>query len=216
MFETCTEIRKSLSEYLDGTIDRERFSSVRFHLTYCAACRRRMEQYQEVEAGLQSLPRRRVPPDLALRLRVQLSRRLHRDLLSRFRVFLDNALKPLLLPASGGVLGAVVFFALLMSVPGASLVSVPGAVIAAATPPRILALAPLNFPSGEEELVLVTHVNSAGKVLDYSVISGQSSPALLHRLDRMLYFSQFAPATVDGKPTEGQAVISLRRITVRG
>ncbi|PYV30393.1 MAG: hypothetical protein DMG22_20490 [Acidobacteria bacterium] len=216
MFETCTEIRKFLSEYQDGAIDRDRFSSVRFHLTYCAACRQRMEEYQEVGACLQSLPQRRVSPELALRLRVQLSRRLHRNLVSRFLVFLDNALKPLLLPASGGVLGAVVFFALLMSVPGASLVSVPGAVIAAATPPRILALAPLNFPSGEEELVLVTHVNSAGKVLDYSVISGQSSPALLHRLDRMLYFSQFAPATVDGKPTEGQAVISLRRITVRG
>ena len=208
MFETCTEIRKFLSEYQDGAIDRDRFSSVRFHLTYCAACRQRMEEYQEVGACLQSLPQRRVSPELALRLRVQLSRRLHRNLVSRFLVFLDNALKPLLLPASGGVLGAVVFFALLMSV--------PGAVIAAATPPRILALAPLNFPSGEEELVLVTHVNSAGKVLDYSVISGQSSPALLHRLDRMLYFSQFAPATVDGKPTEGQAVISLRRITVRG
>jgi putative zinc finger protein len=216
MFETCTEIRKLLSEYLDGAIDRERFSSVRFHLTYCASCRRRVEEYQEVEAGLQSLTRRRVPPDLALRLRVQLSRRLHQNLLSRFRVFLDNALKPLLLPVSGGVLGAVAFFALLMSVPGASLVSAPQPDMEAATPPRILALAPLNFPTGDEELVLVTHVNSIGKVLDYSVLSGQSSPALLHRLDRMLYFSQFAPATVDGKPTEGQVVISLRWITVRG
>lgn len=216
MFETCSEIRSLLTPYLDGEIDREKFSAVRFHLTYCASCRRRVEEFQDVQAGLQSLPRRRVPPELALRLRVQLSWHLHRDLLSRFRLFLDNALKPLLLPASGGVLAAVAIFAMLMSVPGAALVSAPPPSLDGATPPRILALAPITLPGGDEDLVLVTHVNSDGKVLDYSVLSGQSSPALLRRLDRMLYFSQFAPATVDGVRTEGHVVISLRRITVRG
>jgi putative zinc finger protein len=216
MFETCSEIRSLLTPYLDGEIEREKFSAVRFHLTYCASCRRRVEDYQEAQASLQSLARRRVPPELALRLRVQLSRHLHRDLLSRFRMFLDNALKPVLLPASGGVVAAVAFFAMLMSVPGATLVSATPPSLDAATPPRILALAPISLPGGDADLVLVTHVNSDGKVLDYSVLSGQSSPALLRRLDRMLYFSQFAPAMVDGVRTEGHVVISLRRITVRG
>src|SRR5438477_315802 len=83
-----------------------------------------------------------------------------------FRMFLDNALKPLLLPASGGVVAAVAFFAMLMSVPGATLVSAPPPSLDAATPPRILALAPISLPGGDEDLVLVTHVNSDGKVLD--------------------------------------------------
>jgi len=216
MFETCSEIRSLLLAYLDGEIAREKFSAVRYHLTDCASCRRRVEEYQEAQAGVQSLGRRRVPPELALRLRVQLSRHLHRDWLSRFHIFLDNALKPLLLPASGGVVAAVALFAMLMSMPGSALVSAPEPILGAVTAPRILALAPLSLPTGEEDLVLVTHVNSVGKVLDYTVLSGQNSPALLHRLDRMLYFSQFVPATVDGVPTEGHVVISLHQITVRG
>jgi hypothetical protein len=38
----------------------------------------------------------------------------------------------------------------------------------------------------------------------------------MQRLDRMIYFSVYKPATMFGKPTDGEVVLSLRRITVRG
>jgi hypothetical protein len=53
-------------------------------------------------------------------------------------------------------------------------------------------------------------------VKGYRVLSGQNSPELMQRLDRMIYFSVFQPATAFGKPTDGEVVLSLRRITVRG
>jgi hypothetical protein len=52
--------------------------------------------------------------------------------------------------------------------------------------------------------------------MSYRVLSGQLSPQLVRDLDRIIYFSLFDPATAFGKPTDGQVVLSLRRITVRG
>ena len=65
-------------------------------------------------------------------------------------------------------------------------------------------------------MVLVTHIDAEGRVMDYKILSGQHSPELTYRLDRLMYFSQFHPATMFGRPTGGQVVLSLRRITVRG
>jgi len=216
VFESCVEIREHFSDYLEGRCDRAVFRSVRFHLDFCAPCRQELERLEMFLSDLRSLPPHRVPPDLALRLRVQLSRHLHQNLLGRLVVFLDNALKPLLLPASGGVLTAVICFALIMGsqfVPASNISDEPSDLT---TPPRVETLAPINFPTGDEGIVLVTHIDAEGRVLSYRVLSGAHSPAVLHHLDRMMYFSHFQPAMTDGKPTDGQVVLSLRRITVRG
>ena len=74
----------------------------------------------------------------------------------------------------------------------------------------------MDFNTGDNGLVLVTQINAEGRVKGYRVLSGQRSPELMQRLDRMIYFSIFQPATMFGKPTDGQVVLSLRRITVRG
>lgn len=216
MFETCVEIRNHFSDYLDGRCDRSVFRSVRYHLDYCASCRRELDRLETFLADLRSLPPRRVPPELALRLRVHLSRYLHRNLLNRFLVYLDNALKPVLLPASGGVLTAILCFALIMGSQIVPAANISDELAVVTKPPRVEVLAPINFPTGEEGIVLVTHIDAEGRVLSYTVLSGQYSPAVLHHLDRMMYFSHFQPAMMDGKPTDGHVVLSLRRITVRG
>lgn len=216
MFETCSEIRSYFPDYLDGQCDRGVFRSVRYHLEYCASCRRELDALETLQSDLGSLRPRRVPPELALRLRVELSRHLHRNWLDRVRMFMDNALRPLLLPASGGVLAAVICFALIMGSQIIPAASIPGASLVLTHPPRVQRLAPMDFPAGDEDIVLVTHIDAEGRVLSYRVLSGPESPAMLHHLDRMMYYSHFHPALMDGKPTDGQVVLSLRRITVRG
>jgi len=80
----------------------------------------------------------------------------------------------------------------------------------------VRALGPINLSTDEQAVVLMGHVDDVGHVTYYQVLSGQQSPALMHRLDLMMYSSYFKPATMYGKPTDGQVVLSLRRITVRG
>lgn len=216
MFETCLEIRHQFSDYLDDRCGHEERRSIRFHLDHCASCREDLEQMQAVQAELCGLPRRRVPSGLSLQMRVRLSQRTHRRLLSEWRIRFENALRPFLLPASGGVLTAVIFFGLIMGTSFVPVSTMPDVPLSIVTPPRVKMLAPMNLGSDDQDLVLLTQVDAAGRVMSYKILSGQVSPQLTHRLDMVIYFSTFDPATTFGRPTGGQVVLSLRRITVRG
>jgi hypothetical protein len=216
MFETCVEIRNHFSDYLDDLCAPEARKSIRYHLSFCEVCQERLEQWQSVREELHALPRRQVPPELALRLRVQMSQRLHKNLLPPLWVRLENALKPLLIPATGGVITAVICFCLIMGSQVVPITDIPDVTVQLVTPARVQALAPMDFNTGDNSLVLVTQINAEGRVKGYRVLSGEHSPELMHRLDRMIYFSVFQPATMFGKPTDGEVVLSLRRITVRG
>lgn len=190
--------------------------SIRFHLRYCGSCRRELETWETMQADLRSLPRLQVPPELALRLRVEASRALHRNLLGRVRVWMNNVLQPVLLPASGGVLAAIVCFCLIMGslvVPASKTPDVP---LGSPTPPGVLKLAPIDLNTPDAPVIVVVPVGADGRAMGYRVLSGKSSPELIHQLDRVIYFSNFQPATWFGRPTYGQFVLSLRRITVRG
>ncbi len=216
MFECCSEIRKYFSDALDGVSGPEASRAVRYHLTYCAACRKEYGHMEMIQADLHSLPRRQVPPEAALRLRVRLSRELHRHLVARLLVHLENGLRPLLLPASAGVLTAVICFGLFLGAGVPPVTNTPDVRVQIVTPPRVVTLAPIDFTTGDEPLVLVTYIDADGRVTNYKVLSGEASPEVARQLERMLLFSAFEPATTFGRPTSGQVVLSLRRITVRG
>ena len=216
MFENCMEIRSHFSDYADGLCDREILRSIRFHLSHCVSCREELELCSTLRADLRALPAQHVPAEVSLRMRVTLSRHLHRNLLGRLAVYLENAVKPLMLPASAGVLTAIICFGLIMGSEAFPVASVPDIPQAVSTPPRVRALGPIYLSPNEQAVVLMGHVDDVGHVTYYQVLSGQQSPALMQRLDRMMYSSYFKPATMYGKPTDGQVVLSLRRITVRG
>ena len=216
MFERCVEIRNHFSEYLDDLCTPEARKSIRYHLSFCEVCQEQLDQWQSIREELRALQRRQVSPELALLLRVQMSQQLHKNPLSDIWVRLENALKPLLIPASGGVMTAVICFCLIMGSQVVPITDIPDVTLQLVTPARVRELAPMDFNSGDNGLVLVTQINAEGRVKGYRVLSGQHSPELMQRLDRMIYFSVFQPATMFGKPTDGEVVLSLRRITVRG
>jgi len=216
MFERCVEIRNHYSDYLDGLCDPPVMKSIRFHLDYCVSCRRELEMWEAVQADLRGLARSQVPAELALRLRVRVSRALHRNLSERLRVWTDNVLQPVLLPASGGVLAAFVCFCLIMGSLVVPVTKTPDVPLGFPTPPRVLEMAPIDLNNGDAPVVVAARIDAGGRALGYRVLSGESSPELIHELDRVIYFSNFQPATWYGRPTDGQVVLYLRRITVRG
>jgi hypothetical protein len=216
MFESCVEIRNHFSDYLDNLCTLEARKSIRYHLSFCDVCQDQLEQWNSVREELRALPRRQVPPELALRMRVQMSQRLNGKPLADLWIRIENALKPLLLPATGGVLTAIICFCLIMGSEVAPAPNGPDVTVQVVTPARVQELAPMDFVTGDSGLVLVTQINAEGHVKGYRVLSGGSSPELMHQLDRMIYFSIYQPATMFGKPTDGEVVLSLRRITIRG
>jgi hypothetical protein len=216
MFERCVEIRNHFSDYLDGLCDPQVRKSIHFHLNYCGSCRRDLEVWQTMQADLRSLTRFQVPAELALRLRVKASQALHKNLREQLRVWLDNVLQPMLLPASGGVLAAVVCFCLIMGSLVVPVTKTPDVPLGFPTPPRVQALPPFYLDSGDAHVVVAARIGAGGRAMAYRVLSGGTSPELIHELDRVIYFSNFQPATWFGSPTDGQVVLSLWKITVRG
>ena len=216
MFESCVEIRNHFSDYVDDLCTSETLKSIRFHLVYCLSCREELEGWRSLHDDLRALPRRRVPSELALRLRVRMSHEFQPSPFSQLWVRIENALKPLLIPATGGVLAAVISFCLIMGSEVVRVTNLPDVPLTIVTPPRVRELAPMDFVTGDNPLVVVTEVDAEGRVTSYRVLSGEDSPEVMQNLDRMIYFTSFHPATSFGIPTKGEVVLSLRRITVRG
>jgi hypothetical protein len=216
LFEACGEIREHFDDFLDGESSRDTFRSLHYHLAHCASCATELDRRWMLKADLRSLPRRQSPPWLSLRVRVVASQELHRNLLGRLLVRLQNALKPRLLPVTAGVCTAIICFGLFMGSAVVPITNIPDVPVSLTTPPRVRVLAPVDLNAGDQPVVVVTHIDADGRVIDYQLLSGQPSPELMHRLDRMMYFSLFQPATLFGRPTNGQVVLSFRQITVRG
>lgn len=214
MFESCLEIRRQFSEYVDPeACTRAIRRSVQYHLQNCGACERALERFQLVQADLRSLRRHPMPASAELRLNVALSRARHADSFASLMVKFENVLRPLLLPASGAVLAGLLCLGLTLD----WLIVPPAARPddSSATPARVESLVPVNFNTGDNGLWVITHVNSDGRVVDYKVLSGDESPEVKSQLDRLMYFSVFQPAIRSGRPTDAQVVLALRRITVR-
>ncbi len=220
MFETCVQIRDHFSDYLDDRCAPDARKAIRYHLSFCDPCQEQLEQMQWVGEELRALPRRQVPPDLALRLRVQVSQELNKkpwsEYCSECWERFEEALRPFLQPATGGVLTAIICFGLIMGSQVVPITDIPDVTVQVVTPARVQALAPMDFNTSDAGLVVVTQIDAEGRVKGYQVVSGEGSPELMQRLDRMIYFSVFQPATMFGRPTDGEVILSLRRITVRG
>ena len=214
IFETCSEIRDRFSEYVDGVCAAEAIHSIRYHLSHCVPCRSELERYEALRTELRCLSRQQVSADLALRLRVQVSQELHRNVFQRVLVHLENFFRPVLFPSVAGSLVALICIALMLGSEAPQASSVPD--IPFITPPRVQVLPSVNLDAGAQPLVLVTYVNAQGRVTSYKIISGQQTLGVIQQLDQMMYYSLFQPATSFGQPTSGQVVLSFRTITVRG
>src|SRR5215469_7638924 len=115
MFESCLEIRRQFSEYVDDVCSDETRHSIRYHLRQCGGCEREFERYQLLCSDLRSLPAPRLTPSAELRLNVALSRARHSNVLASLWVRLENVLRPILWPASGAALAGFLCLGLTMS-----------------------------------------------------------------------------------------------------
>jgi hypothetical protein len=191
------------------------------HLEACGSCRQEYASLRQTQALLSQMGRRQAPDDLALKLRLAISREVARS--RRFdgaRIRLENAINAFMVPATAGLASAVVIFGFLMG-----LYTLP---LQAGRPdvPLMLYTAPQLQQSAfgmsidsmkDDSLVIEAYVDSKGRVEDYRVLSNpQQMKDLPPQVKNMLIFTTFRPATAMGQPTAGTAVLSFSRISVKG
>jgi len=210
------------SPYLDGALTGREMHAIEQHLEGCPPCRSQHAALTRTQSLVAGLGRQPAPPELALKLRVALSHAASRSLdrrLERLWVRMENALNAVMVPATAGIVTSVFAFGLLIGVvaPGQLQGSqdVPTSLY---TPPQ-LAAAPFDplGSAGAESLVVEIAVDAQGRVQDYRILSGpKDARALLPKLNQMLIFTVFQPATNFGRPIPGRTVLTFSKVNVRG
>lgn len=216
----CTKATSQLSLHLDGALEVRERRAMDDHLSSCAQCQSELSRLKQTKNMLAVVGRKAAPTDLALKLRVAISREASAIRVSpfeRLRFRLETALNAFMVPATAGLLSAIVFFGLLIgffAVP-----SLNNDVPTMLYRPPELAMAPFGLSNSisSDSLVLEAYVDANGRVQDYRVLSSPGdTEAVDQQVKNMLIFAIFRPATSFGKPTSGRVVLSFSHVNVKG
>jgi hypothetical protein len=230
----CRNVQRRLPGYLDGAIHPDEHSQVREHLELCATCRQQLDRYRRLAMCLASVKPAEPPADLPLRIQVRASQMqpawsVVRLLCWRARKAFEEILEPVAIPATGGVLTALVLFVLVVQ---NILVGVPlGGVVPndlplnLVQPAQLVSLAPFPVPGvvateghpDSGSLLLEATVNARGEVVTYKILSGPNNTVVQRQLDQVLLFSRFRPQLSFGRPTYGgRVLLSFSEVRVHG
>lgn len=216
----CTKATSLLSLHLDGELEISQSRAVDTHLSSCAKCGSDFASLKKTRNMLSLVGRKQAPSDLALKIRLAISREASAVRVSPFEMLrfrLETALNAFMVPATAGLLSAIVFFGLLIGF--FALPSLNNDVPTMLYTPPELALAPFGMSNSisSDSLVLEAYVDANGRVQDYRVLSPGSDGAMGdQQLKNMLIFAIFRPATSFGRPTSGKVVLSFSHVNVRG
>jgi hypothetical protein len=220
---TCNQVKLLLSSYLDGAMTGKLMLSLARHLDTCERCQQEYLALRQTQQLLATVGRRKAPSDLALKLRLAISREAAQSRQRSFSAFwvrVENALNAFMVPATAGLATAVVIFGFLMGFVALPLQA------GSADVPLMLNTAPQLQASAfgtaldsitDDSLVIEAYVDSNGRVQDYRVLSNpDATKDLPSQVKNMLIFTTFRPAMSMGRPTSGKAVLSFSRISVKG
>ena len=221
---SCNQTKSLLSPNLDGRVTGKQMQSVASHLSSCDHCHAQFRSLQQSHQLLTALGRKKAPPDLAFQIRLAISREAARTPSRRVRAFLtplENVFNPLLVPATAGVVSAIIFFGLLMGSLFTPIHQTDDNLPWFYSPPELQSspfYAQLSTSPGPGSLTVVATVDETGRVLDYRVLSEPNAETaqIMPELKNVLITSQFRPAIKFGKPTTDRVVLSFSKINVKG
>jgi hypothetical protein len=128
----------------------------------------------------------------------------------------ENVMRPVALPFAGGLFSAIVLFSMWVvptySVRASSTYDIPTML---STEAEIKGANPVSAANGD--IVIDVNVDDQGKMIDYKIVSGEhlvQEQGLRRRLENMLLFTEFVPATSFGRPTPARMRLSLHAFQV--
>lgn len=221
----CGDVRELFSPYLDGQVSGVEMHALSRHLEECVRCTREYAALQRTQQLLAGLGPKKAPADLALKLRVAVSQRVAEARRPRYQgllIRLENALNAFMVPATAGLVSAVLIFGFLLgffALPGQLRASSGDVPLMLYTAPQLeqTMFGTSLSGSGDDSVVIMAYVDANGRVEDYRILSQpEDAGSVLPEVKKILIFTTFRPALSMGRPTAGRAVISFSKISVRG
>ena len=229
----CQTFEFWCEDFADSRFDAAFRESLGAHQSNCARCSDVALRARHQRRALHGLQVRPVPVNLAVNLRILVSKELVRrssrvnfatrldGWSNKANLFLDNLLRPLAIPAAGGLASACILFCALMPTfapQGTATADVPTAWYQSA---EVYGLSP--FGGNFDNVTLDVRIDTNGRVIDYAVPAGdagpwQKNPETRKAVENSLLFMSFRPASFFGQPASDTIRITLRRshIEVKG
>jgi hypothetical protein len=223
---SCQLVRAALWDHAGGRLGEADSGRISTHLLGCRECDRRRLEVSTLATGLKDLPVRRPPSIVSMRLRVAASRdrsrRLVRldmaarwkDFRQRARLTFDNLLKPLAVPAAGGILASFLCFGVIVNnlhLDPSFNEDMPVGLYRAVT---IDELSPFCF-EGRDVLVQLS-IDRDGNVTDFMVPQEKPSPDEMREIGNLVLYSSFKPARAFGQPVSSKVLLLIQHSTIRG
>ncbi len=225
----CNSVRSVLWDYMAGTLRDAERDSVAAHLRACRECDLHRAEVRSLRTGLRGLSVKTASSMLSTRLRVVASRErsrmmLRRNLAARLtelrvnaKLLFDNLLRPIALPAMGGILSSFFCIAMILDTlhvhPGWQ----PDVPVDLFTQVTVDGVSPFSVDGPDVTMQLTVDPN--GSVSDFGVLGDSKAPqdasrAEIREIGNMVLFSTFVPATAFGQKVSGKIVVSSRHINI--
>jgi hypothetical protein len=221
---SCNSARNSLWEFAaDAKIEPP--VEVASHLESCRVCRREQAEMSVMRQGLKSLPQRGVSPLLAMKLRVMASRESSRqrrrvdletrwnEFLASAKLFFDNLLRPLAVPAAGGLLSSFFCFGLMLNSLHIGPTWQNDIPVGLFTHVAVDEVSP--FYAGGKDVIVQITVDANGAVSDWLPL-GSATPEEMQEIGNLVLYSTFTPATAFGQRVAGKILVGIQHINIKG
>lgn len=226
----CNLHQNQLWDFAADRLSPDEREAVAAHVENCRDCQLESADLASMRAGLSTLPKVAPPPMLHTRLQVIASRERSRFLLrrtlairfrefaSRMKLLFDTLLKPLAVPATGGLLSSFLCFGVIV---GSLHIDLPyGNDIPIGLFTSVVLDDPSPFPSqfstNRRDVLVQLTVDEKGNVSDFTLPQGAGSSEDMREIGNLVLYSSFRPATRFGQPVTGKILVNLQYMRVKG
>jgi len=222
----CESVRETLWDYAAGTLDETDRILVDTHLRDCRDCYLHRAETRSLRSGLKSLPSLGVSPLLRTRLSIIASRErsrqaLRRTVATRFvefrstvKLMFDNLLRPIAVPAAGGMLASFLCFGAIVDTLHVHPEWQNDIPVGLYTQVAIDDVSPFSV-AGQDVIVQLT-IDQNGVVTDFELPQGSGSPDEMREIGNLVLYSSFVPATAFGQRVSGKILVNIHHINIRG
>ncbi|MDE3195089.1 MAG: zf-HC2 domain-containing protein, partial [Acidobacteriota bacterium] len=196
-------------DYIEGGLDEVDRIGIGYHLRGCRDCELHYEETRSLRKGLRKLPVPQIPPMVNMRLKVIASRERSRqvvrrdlqswvsDQISRIRLTIDNLLRPLAVPAAGGILASSICFGAIMNNLHVHPEWDNDVPIGVSSDVDFAEVSP--FTAGSQDIKVLLSLDAEGNVTDFSIPqTPKFTPDEIQQIGNLVLYSAFTPAIRDG------------------
>jgi hypothetical protein len=221
---TCQNVKGHFTEMLDGQLRWSTRTRVAAHLGRCDDCSSQFEQLSAVKSRLGNLPEIPAPAELTARLQVIASQ--ERTLVledggsrlsamwRRWKFRMDEFMRPLALPATGGLLSTMVLFGTLVVTISTSAREAAYEVPVPFYPSRVDAI-PLPVELRQQSVTVTMNMDGAGRMQGYEVADGTKASFAGSTSHASVSISSLSGILGVAEPISGNIQISFQPLAYR-